>query len=315
MEMFWRLAGSKTASAWKWWARPRSGNLPTEVALQEASLFHEFWYGTISEAEAWQAERSHLKQVQDDLRSSGALPGLLNLATNPFFLKTILQVGPADVLPDQNRGQLLGKFVDLLASQKAKVTPTKSIYKKPKTNLSSALASLAYEMQIEHKGTTVTMDWILEKQNRLPDLEEAVLLAAESANILDVIQGETVHFSHQLLQDYFVALKLGEKLKDAKPQDYWPGERWWEATGWEESAVLLAGLDGDSTRVVRWLMPVQPILAFRCATESGAPCDPETKHDFYEPPEGARISPQARVAWGRDLSQRGEQTAWRWGGR
>jgi hypothetical protein len=41
-------------------------------------------------------------------------------------------------------------------------------------------------------------------------------------------------------------------------------------TRWEESAVLLAGLRGDATSLVQWLMPVQPTLAFRCATESGA---------------------------------------------
>src|SRR5690606_31044452 len=48
----------------------------------------------------------------------------------------------------------------------------------------------------------------------------------------------------------------------------WPRERWWEASGWEEACILLAGFDCE--KAIRWLADAQPWVAARCLAESGA---------------------------------------------
>src|SRR5690606_20149892 len=69
--------------------------------------------------------------------------------------------------------------------------------------------------------------------------------------------------------------------------------------GWEETALLLAGMLGGATPVVKWLTAIQPDLAYRVATESGAACEPAAMTALYEPPGGARRSPYAVAEWRR----------------
>jgi hypothetical protein len=139
------------------------------------------------------------------------------------------------------------------------------------------------------------------------DADQLLYLAA-SASLIE--RGAKVRFVHQLLQEYFAAYEMGEDLQRGVPAGkYWPDRRdmhWSAPTGWEETAVLLAGMQGDSTAVVRWLTPVQPTLAYRCATESGAACDPAALEALYEPLLGAHICPIARAEGGRRLSERGD---------
>jgi formylglycine-generating enzyme required for sulfatase activity len=76
--------------------------------------------------------------------------------------------------------------------------------------------------------------------------------------------------------------------------------------------VLLAGItrndegDLDATPVVEWLTPVQPRLAYRCATESGARCDDAALQALYEAQPPQRVAPLAKVRWGNILAERGD---------
>jgi formylglycine-generating enzyme required for sulfatase activity len=83
-------------------------------------------------------------------------------------------------------------------------------------------------------------------------------------------------------------------------------------------------MSDESTAVVRWLTPIHPTLAYRCATESGAPCAKDALQALYNPPlppmpvyktgreidewraKLPRITPLARAAWGRILDERGD---------
>jgi len=93
---------------------------------------------------------------------------------------------------------------------------------------------------------------------------------------------------------------------------YWPDDRWWQRSGWEEAAVLLAGLYAeDCTPVIRWLEDDQPEVAAQCILESGAEiADRETLlrelHDAWL----SRMTdverepmPEARAAIGRALGR------------
>jgi len=81
--------------------------------------------------------------------------------------------------------------------------------------------------------------------------------------------GEEIKFRHQLLQEYFTAVALEEQLGKCKGSELWPAEKWWERSGWEETAVLLVGLSKDYEKAIRWLEEAQPEVAAKCLLESG----------------------------------------------
>jgi len=93
-------------------------------------------------------------------------------------------------------------------------------------------------------------------------------------NLLDA--GDDVRFSHQLLQEYFAALMMQEKLDNQQlpVHDLWLDDKFWQPSGWEEATVLLAGLYApDCSKVLRWLLPVHPELLVRCIKEADVPYD------------------------------------------
>jgi len=97
--------------------------------------------------------------------------------------------------------------------------------------------------------------------------------------------GDDVRFSHQLLQEYFTALMMQEKLdnKQLQVQDLWRDAKFWQPSGWEEAIVLLAGLyASDCSKVLRGLLPVNPELLVRCIKEADAPYDRSVLEDLQQ---------------------------------
>ena len=120
------------------------------------------------------------------------------------------------------------------------------------------------------RGTAVDYTWaVAQLKGHVAD-PLALLYLAASATLLDT-GGGRVRFVHQLVQEYFAALAWQEAIgtgDDWLP--YWP-QGWTEPSGWEETAVLLAGMAPDMTAFVTGLLPVHPALAARCIAESGGP--------------------------------------------
>jgi hypothetical protein len=206
-----------------------------------------------------------------------------------------------------NRVELFDRFVTFLIEERGQVA-AKS--RPPWIDIEvqrRALVAVAYQMQLQRTGTSAPANWVLQiVQEVAPEHDPAQLLyLTVSANILE--RGQSVRFVHQLIQEYFAAHAMGAEMRRGiSPEVYWPGETWWQPTGWEETAILLAGLSNNATEIVRWLIPVHPTLAYRCATESGVPCDPAALQQLYEPMPGMRVSPIARFAWGRIMAERGD---------
>jgi len=218
------------------------------------------------------------------LAEQAKLPGMLGVVRNPFLLFITVQIYTRSGQPPANRGQLFDQFVTLLMKQRGEpAARTRPPWIQEHTQR-QALAALAYRMQAENTPTSVEAEWACRViQEALPgeDAEQLLYLAA-SASIIE--HGANVRFVHQLLQEYFAAYEMREDLRRGVPATkYWPGDRWWEPTGWEETALLLVGMEGDATEIVRWLTPVQPTLAYRCATESGAQCADDVLRALYEP--------------------------------
>lgn len=325
--LFWELSGVETRASWEWLQREK-----------RETTFGFFWFDDDElPGFDWNPEHRHLIAVRQAIRDEAKLPGMLGVVSNPFLLFLTVNTFIQDGKPPANRGQLFQRFVHQLLEKRgqpaAKTRPpwiSEDIQRK-------ALAALAYRMEAEHTGTSVEASWarqVIEEHltgSPLPLGEgsgvranaDQILYLAASANIIE--RGKAVRFVHQLLQEYLAAYEIQEDIGRGVPATkYFPSERWWEPTGWEEALLLLAGMESDATKIVEWLTPVQPTLAYRCATESGATCAEDALQMLFDPQvsslpvygEGAevdewreklpRISPLARAEWGRRLAERGD---------
>ncbi|MBZ0306898.1 MAG: SUMF1/EgtB/PvdO family nonheme iron enzyme, partial [Anaerolineae bacterium] len=263
--LFWSLAGEKLHTLWKTWK-------------QDESTFDEFL------------------QVAQNIQHDH-LPGLLGVVTNPFLLFVTIQIYTRWGKPPKNRGQLFENFVTLLMAQRGRPAAVSRPPWIEEHIQIKALSALAHRMQMERKGTSVSVEWAkLVIQDVHPDAEQILYLAA-SASIIEY--GSRIRFVHQLLQEYFAAHRMLEDMKQGVPASkYWPLMiQWWLPTGWEETAVLMAGLQGDASEIIQWITPVQPILAYRCLKEGGADYSDAAFRMLLHPPAGGRANPIVHIEW------------------
>lgn len=288
-KLFWALAGYDARRVWAWYQ-----------ARKQDVTYREFFSTEDKPGISWEPERKLLDTIRRRWREDRTLPDMLDVVTNPFLLQIVIEIFALSGEPPRNKGDLFGRFVALLLKERGKtaVRPDRAWINEETQKRS--LAALAYRMQSDKTGTSVSADFVRETFRRAtPEVDPALLLYfAVSASILE--QTDTVSFSHQLLQEYFAAYEMGEDLRRGVPaSQYFPSDEWWMPTGWEETALLLAGMLGEATKVVEWLTPVQPDLAYRVATESGAACASAAFQPLYEPASNARRSPYAVAEWGR----------------
>lgn len=143
---------------------------------------------------------------------------------------------------------------------------------------------------------------------------DQVLELAASASLIEMpVDRSSVRFYHQLLQEYFAASELLRRLElagwsgfsqlsglDANALWRWPWlesemppwerpEESWEPlpppppTNWEETTILAAGLLAENAdRLLRRLIPVNPVLAGRCLVEGGARVGQPTSQAIIE---------------------------------
>lgn len=236
-KLFWDLAGNEIKRAW----------------VNHKESFARFWDG------ATLNEPQELRNLKEAMQGKGNSRLMLVLARNPYMLYMITEVyaRTGGKLPP-NRGKLFELFVDFLMRKREQLDEEVA------ETLSRNLSNLAYQIQHQKLGTSVKRNIILNY------LDEHQLYHALSANLLDGTN--EIRFTHQLLQEYFAAKRLDREMKAGTPAtDFWQPENWWSPTGWEETAILLAGLySDDTTPVIDWLGMVNPALAVRCILESGA---------------------------------------------
>jgi hypothetical protein len=235
-----------------------------------------------------------------------------------------------------NRGQLFDQFVETLLAREGlldREADSKKIVSRSEGEvLLVALTELAFALQTQRTG-----------QQRAQAAQTALLLAevnryltdeqryqAVSANLLTI--NDDVRFPHQLLQEYFAARAMRERIFDSseifqrrpvlseaeagadaqrlKATAIWQPQKWWQPTNWEEATILLAGLySDDCTLVLEWLAEAQPELAARCVVESGTHTPPGTKlrlRDLWLPRlTDVKREPdaRARAAVGRALGR------------
>lgn len=206
---------------------------------------------------AWQ-------EIHTDLRR------MMLLCRNPYMLSLVYEIfDKTGTLPD-NRGKLFAAFVDDLLLREEDTSRQTGRSWLNSAIIRRALAQLAYAMQKSETGTEIPRaeaERILTGQPDVPDPALLLRLVA-SASLLDV--GDHVHYTHQLLQEYFASEVIGAALDEKRsPTEFWPAGNWWERQGWEETAIILAGVRGDPEGVARWIAPAQPEVAYQALTESG----------------------------------------------
>lgn len=263
------------------------------------------WLGRGKNEDAFWAEGSdwRLREYDADPRR------LLKLAANPFLLTMLFRVWAegGGVLPP-NRGELFQDFIYHLLKREG-LAPA-GILDDAGERLLGGLSRLAWEMQTTRakEGGDFGVLTVVSYGAAERILGDGSLLKfALDSTLLE--GSEELRFRHQLLQEYFTARALHDKMPVMKAVELWAPERWWERNGWEETAVLLAGFGReDSSPVIRWLQDAQPEVAAQCILESGAKFADESKlrremHAAWMPRLLEEADPKARAALGRALGR------------
>jgi formylglycine-generating enzyme required for sulfatase activity len=257
---------------------------------------------------------------------------LLEMGHNPYMLRMILQVYAAGqgALPT-NRAELFTAFAEALLEREKKRSPDRWIEEKAQM---SALSRLAFAIQEEWgRGTVVETGWAERKLQAISPQHppEALLHLAAGASIVELADHETVRFYHHLLQEYFAAIEMGRRFEEGGDlTSYWripwlkkempPFERTeenrWEPlpppppTGWEETTILLAGMEEDASRLVAELMQTNPVLAGRCAVEGQAATNEAVRATLADTllaaMEDQEVALRARIAAGEVLGHLGD---------
>jgi len=292
--LFWALAGEDVERIWRKW----------EAA---GETFEDFW--SLENARASRAFRTtdNFDDTAYDLMrrrmiDEGRPPGLLDAVTSPFLLTLTLAIyNRLHRLPNR-RSALVESYVEALLQRlggsQFVISPDRA---------RSAFSSLAGAMN--DRGSTSLPRADVASLMELTDLDEVdtTLRLGQEASLVDLFD-ERVRFTHQLIQDHFGAFALaGIVSRGEPPSRVWREDRkhWWSATTWDEAAVLLTGLvDGNETvrgvslspwDVVNWIMPINPVVAWRCVEDNRLDADHPQAMALRRPTPGTRAAPRARV--------------------
>lgn len=254
--LFWRLAGGEDIAAlWRTWA-------------EAGGSWEDFWQAEKMPEAVYTKTTAAQDAVWVRLHAV-KLSSLLELSANPYLLAILIDLyDKGEGQLPQNRARLFGDFAAVLFARE-KTRRRSGAFWPGDEVLQSALAQLAYAMQSAgERGTAVEHGWAETQLAAAECAPAALLTAAAGATLLDLSGGQ-VRFVHQLIQEYFAALAWQSQFAAGDDlRRYWP-DGWTTPSGWEETAVLLAGLLPDMTAFITQLLPANPPLAARCVAESG----------------------------------------------
>jgi HEAT repeat protein len=208
-------------------------------------------------------------------RLNEALRGLSRI---PLLLWLIKEAGLAGEELPGNRGQLFDRFVDQVLKREEKQP---ELVKVPGLVKKRALSNLAFQLQREHR-LACDRKRAVNIINQTEGVSDSEAVVRESL-LNGLLVGERqVHFLHQAVHEYFVALHLKDlALGVARRQGRahlvtrlaqtvgieqdirdWAKDDWWA-----ESMVQLAGLVENPDRLVQEVLAANPWLAYWCMIE------------------------------------------------
>ena len=302
---FWLIAGGgDVRDAWGAWRAAGAEGLfwtADEIRCENPDVHSQT---TWPQDEAW-------RRARFDPRS------LLRLAANPYLLYIMA------VLPDlpANRAQLFQGFLEVLYERERKAREDRHDSRVPdRDSWLSTLTQLAEVLQRRPADEDEADDG--GARTALPKAEWQAILAPDvldfsrDASVLE-LRGDTLRFTHQLLQEYLASRLLLDASQGGRPAaDFWPPERWWERSGWEVVAEIAAescaGDEAAQRRLIAWLGDANPDIAADLWRHVGKPRLPADLLDKLARRWLPRMTdpdleprPRARAAIGRAMGRFG----------
>jgi hypothetical protein len=232
-----------------------------EVLPLSDEMIHEYLVrNLLTEAEA--------DRLFDQLRASESL--LLDLARSPLMLWMLTHVVRDGKFPT-NRGQLFKQFMGVIFRRERKTKQTDARVKE------KCLAEIAF--QTRRMGQTAAhevqvLEWIksILQEMHYPIGPIELLTELLDNHILELDINKKVAFFHELVLEYFAAVKLCESyiLQPQATQSYLQEGKWFE------SIVMLSGLLENADELVTQASRANMVLAARCIG-SGARVSEEAK--------------------------------------
>jgi formylglycine-generating enzyme required for sulfatase activity len=261
-DLFWRIAGGEEVrETWQAW---KAAGATFDLFWSAADIPRE-------NPDVYGATTARDDQIWHRVVKSPY--SLMHLAGNPYMLSMLFQVYLQSGDIPSNRSALFNDFIHVLLDREHLVDRETEVITAGGEQVLSALGDLAWTLQTRRPREASEADSVLTALPRAAVdeiMDSRWLQLAASASLLE-IDGD-VRFGHQLLQEYFTALGMRDRLNEASLEAarLWPTDRWWARSGWEEAAVLLTGLyPEDGTPVLEWLMDANPEVAAQCAERSG----------------------------------------------
>jgi hypothetical protein len=257
-------SGSLPATSANWPRSSRPGKTP-DAAKTPSGRSQIHWNAEdIPDTIDWEGDAIWRRCVQDP-RS------LLRLAANPFMLNMLYQVWRAGGELPRNRGDLFARFVDRLLAREHLFVKQDGHRRlgayRIRQRAAGGLVGVAWRMQGEACRTRRTdeADGLRRAHRawpagmRCPAIGRRRIGPGKDGRGRDPAgEGRRTPSSFPPPAPAGVLHRLrpaaASRSRPLIAAQLWPPERWWERSGWEESAVLLAGLfSDDCTPVIRWL--------------------------------------------------------------
>ena len=265
--LFWQIAGGENVR-WAWRILSKAGmdfelfwsqeETPEKVKKKYRDAYSSPLYLSLEHFE-------HIRHVaRSDTRS------LLHLAKNPLLLLMMIGLfldGGGHALPT-NKSQLFADFVENLCNREIKNWTNRYDVVPSLDEVKQAMENIALVMQraggIDQLGNVQTSLPLSE----LPDsITQQQLNFAYDASLINR-EGKQLRFPHQLLQEYFAAIKLKKAIATGQlhSNELWPENSWRQRNGWEVVVELLAESCESFTeleleRLIVFLAEANPELA------------------------------------------------------
>jgi len=267
-KLFWQLAGGdgirKTWGNWK-----SEGYQDHWEDFWTLKKIPEDWKDEV----LWQdnARRTRL----DDTRS------MIKLAANPYLLTQMVVIYSDQQQLPESRIELFSEFVDDLIYRETEARSENHYSKADQATLQYELKQLSWQLQ-SRTGSMEEARTILSRADAESFMPLASLEFSAAASLLELTK-DNVRFSHQLLQEFFVAQSFRERFSHGlKASDIWLPESWWLPNGWEESIKLAAECETDIPAFLHWLAEGNPRLAFELARDQNLLEHKETLFSEYK---------------------------------
>jgi hypothetical protein len=253
--MFWGLAGGEDVKQlWSEWQAA-------------GATMRQFWSSDVKDAptedlrQCWVDEARQL--ARDDQR------GLLRLASNPYLLTLLMDLQIADGDQPSNRAELFDTCLATLYGREAQARRQRKDDRVPDIDdWKSVLVQLAEALQrADGVDSDAGARTALDRSDWPAGLSEDLVAFSIDASVLQRLGGDTLRFTHQLLQEALAAdVLLQAAATQARPaSDFWPADRWWRRSGWEVVAEIaaeaLAGNSAGQLRLIDWLAKHNPGMA------------------------------------------------------